>query len=168
MKELTINPFDRKSILKVNKYIQEKKATFKAKETELLSRLAFMGATRVSIRFSQAIYGDDHDVVVSTLLYDNQAVIKAQGEDVCFIEFGSGIKYGYGHPKASEFGFGPSTWSEGPMGSGYWDNQKGWWYKGKDGKGHHSYGNPPAMAMYKTKVELAEEINTIAREVFKW
>lgn len=164
MKELTINPFDRKSILKANKYIQEKKATFKAKETELLSRLAFMGATRVSIRFSQAIYGDDHDVVVSTLLYDNQAVIKAQGEDVCFIEFGAGVRYGYGYEGERPEGIV----GIGEYGKGKGKNPKGWWYTGKDGKGHHSYGNPPAMAMYKTKVELAEEISTIAREVFKW
>lgn len=168
MKELKINPFDRKSILKANRYIQEKKASFKEKETQLLERLAFMGATRVSIRFSQAIYGDASDVVVSTIVYDNQAVIKAQGEDVCFIEFGSGAKYGYGYPEVEKLGFGPSTWSLGPEGKKHWDDEKGWWYTGKDGRGHHSYGNPPAMAMYKTKVELAEEINTIAREVFKW
>lgn len=164
MKKLTINPFDRKSILEANRYIQEKKATFKAKETELLSRLSFMGATRVSIRFSQAIYGDDKDVVVSTLVYDNQAVIQAKGEDVCFIEFGAGIRYGYGYEGEKPEG----VVGIGEYGKGKGKNPKGWWYTGKDGKSHHSYGNPPAMAFWKTKNELAEEINTIAREVFKW
>jgi hypothetical protein len=87
------------------------------------------------------------------------AVIYAEGESVAFVEFGSGIKYGYGHPQAGEFGVGPGTY---PDGKGHWDDPKGWWY----GHGQHSYGNPPAMAMYRAVEQMTEDITRIAREVF--
>lgn len=133
------------------------------KEEELRSRLAMLGATVASIRFSRAIYNGDNDVTVDVEDNGHVAVIKASGEAVAFIEFGSGIKHGYGHPQAGEFGFGPGTWSDGDEGKGHWDNEHGWWY----GSGQHSYGNPPAMAMYSAVQEITENVTRIAQEVFK-
>jgi hypothetical protein len=121
-----------------------------------------LGATVASIQFSRAIYNGSKDVTVRVDDTGSKAVIYAEGESVAFIEFGSGIKYGYGHPMAAELGMGPGTWSDGPEGKGHWDNEKGWWY----GDSQHTYGNPPAMAMYKAVQEITENITTIAREVF--
>ena len=128
------------------------------KEAELRSRLAALGATVASIEFSRAIYNGSNDVSVRVDDTGSVAVIYAEGESVAFIEFGSGIKYGYGHPQAGEHGFGPGTYP----GKGNWDNEKGWWY----GHGQHSYGNPPAMAMYDAVQKMTEELTRIAREVF--
>jgi hypothetical protein len=133
------------------------------KEAELRLRLAQLGATVASIQFSRAIYNGTNDVTVRVDDTGSVAVIYAEGESVAFIEFGSGAKYGYGHPQAGEFGVGPGTWSDGPDGKGHWDDEKGWWF----GSGQHSYGNPPAMAMYKAVQEMTEQITTIAREVFR-
>lgn len=133
------------------------------KETELRLRLAQLGATVASIQFSRAIYNGSNDVTVRVDNTGSVAVIYAEGESVAFIEFGSGAKHGYGHPQAGEFGVGPGTWSDGPEGKGYWDNEKGWWY----GSGQHSYGNPPAMAMYRAVQEMTEQVTKIAREVFR-
>lgn len=133
------------------------------KEEELRSRLAMLGATVASIRFSRAIYNGSNDVSVRVDDTGSVAVIYAEGESVAFIEFGSGKKYGYGHPQASEFGFGPGTWSDGPDGKGHWDDDRGWWY----GSGQHSYGNPPAMAMYSAVKEITENVTKIAKEVFR-
>lgn len=130
-----------------------------AKETELRMRLAQLGATVASIQFSRAIYNGSKDVTVRVDATGSVAVIYAEGESVAFIEFGSGIKYGYGHPQAGEHGVGPGTYP----GKGHWDNPKGWWY----GHGKHSYGNPPAMAMYDAVQTMTEEITRIAREVFR-
>ena len=132
------------------------------KEEELRSRLAMLGATVASIQFSRAIYNGSNDVSVRVDDTGSVAVIYAEGESVAFIEFGSGKKYGYGHPQASEFGFGPGTWSDGPDGKGHWDDDRGWWY----GSGQHSYGNPPAMAMYSAVKEITENVTRIAKEVF--
>lgn len=129
------------------------------KEAELRSRLAMLGATVASIQFSRAIYSGSNDISVRVDNTGSVAVIYAEGETVAFIEFGAGATYGYGHPQAGEFGVGPGTY---PDGKGHWDDPKGWWY----GSGQHTYGNPPAAAMYRAVQEMTEQVTTIAREVF--
>ena len=132
------------------------------KEAELRVRLASLGATVASIQFARAVYNGTNDVKVRVDDTGSVAVIYAEGESVAFIEFGSGERYGSGHPLAGQFGVGPGTWSDGPDGKGHWDNPKGWWY----GHGQHSYGNPPAMAMYNAVQTMTEDLTQIAREVF--
>lgn len=146
------------AIRELNKY----KAWIHTKEEELRIRLATLGATVASIQFSRAIYNGTNDVTVRVDDTGSVAVIYAEGESVAFIEFGSGEKYGYGHPQAAEFGVGPGTWSEGPEGKGHWNNPKGWWYA----PGQHSHGNPPAMAMVSARDKIVEELTVIAKEVF--
>lgn len=161
-KTITIE-LNNKSINSAIKELRKYSAWVAKKEDELRSRLAMLGATVASIRFSRAIYNGDNDVTVDVEDNGHVAVIRASGEAVAFIEFGSGIKHGYGHPQAGEFGFGPGTWSDGPDGKGHWDNEKGWYY----GSGQHSYGNPPAMAMYSAVQEITENVTKIAQEVFR-
>lgn len=148
-----------KSITNAIKEVRRYQAWVKAKETELRSRLAMMGATVASIQFARAIYNGSNDVTVRVDDTGSVAVIYAEGEAVAFIEFGAGATYGYGHPQAGEFGVGPGTY---PDGKGHWDDPKGWWY----GSGQHSYGNPPAMAMYSAVRAITESVTEIAREVF--
>lgn len=140
------------------KEVQRYKRWVLEKEKELRTRLAALGATVASIQFSRAIYNGSNDVSVRVDDTGSVAVIYAEGESVAFIEFGAGIRYGYGHPQAGEHGMGPGTYP----GKGHWDNEKGWWY----GHGQHSYGNPPAMAMYDAVQKMTEELTRIAREVF--
>ena len=151
-----------KSINSAIKELRQYKLWVEAKENELRLRLAQLGATVASIQFSRAIYNGSNDVTVRVDNTGSVAVIYAEGESVAFIEFGSGAKYGYGHPQAGEFGVGPGTYSDGPNGKGKWDNPSGWWY----GHGQHSYGNPPAMAMYSAVQAMTEQITKIAKEVF--
>lgn len=145
------------------KELRRYSAWIKIKEDELRSRLAMLGATVASIRFTRAIYNGSNDVSVRVDDTGSVAVIYAEGESVAFIEFGSGKKHGYGHPEAGKFGFGPGTWSDGPDGKGHWDDPNGWWY----GHGKHSFGNPPAMAMVAARDAIVEEVTRIATEVFK-
>lgn len=161
-KTITIE-LNNRSITKAVKELRQYAAWVKQKEDELRSRLAMLGATVASIKFSRAIYNGDNDITVEVDDNGSVAVIKASGEAVAFIEFGSGAKYGYGHPQADEFGFGPGTWSDGDEGKGHWDNPKGWYYA----SGQHSYGNPPAMAMYDAVREITENVTRIAKEVFR-
>jgi hypothetical protein len=140
------------------KEVQRYKRWVLEKEKELRTRLAALGATVASIQFSRAIYNGSNDVSVRVDGTGSVAVIYAEGESVAFIEFGAGIRYGYGHPQAGEHGMGPGTYP----GKGNWDNEKGWWY----GHGQHSYGNPPAMAMYDAVQKMTEELTRIAKEVF--
>lgn len=160
-KKITIE-LNNKSINSAIKELKRYKAWVEKKEAELRIRLATLGATVASIQFDRATYNGTNDVSVRVDDTGSVAVIYAEGEKLAFIEFGSGAKYGYGHPMAGEFGMGPGTWSEGEEGKGHWQDEKGWWY----GSGQHSYGNPPAMAMYEAVQKITEEITQIAKEVF--
>ena len=148
-----------KSISAAMKELRRYKKWVTQKEAELRSRLAMLGATVASIQFSRAIYNGSNDISVRVDSTGSVAVIYAEGETVAFIEFGAGATYGYGHPQAGEFGVGHGTY---PDGKGHWDDPKGWWY----GSGQHTYGNPPAMAMYSAVKEITEKVTEIAKEVF--
>lgn len=161
-KKIVIDGLSRKNISAAIKEVREYKAWVLRKEHELRTRLAAVGATVASIQFARAIYNGTNDVTVRVDDTGSVAVIYAEGESVAFIEFGSGAKYGAGHPQADEFGFGPGTWSDGPDGKGHWDDPRGWYY----GHNQHSYGNPPAQAMYNAVQAMTEQITVIAKEVF--
>lgn len=132
------------------------------KARELVERLASLGATVASIRFSRAVYTGPKDVDVTVEELPNGYKVKADGESVLFIEFGSGVTYGYGHPEAGEFGMGPGTY---PDGKGHWDDPKGW-YLPKSAGGGHTFGNPPAMPMYEARKAIEQELPRIVKEVF--
>ena len=132
------------------------------KARELAERLASLGATVASIRFSRAVYTGKKDVEVSVEELPNGYKVKADGEAVLFIEFGSGVTYGYGHPEAGELGMGPGTY---PDGKGHWDDPKGW-YLPKSAGGGHTFGNPPAMPMYEARKAIEQELPRIVKEVF--
>lgn len=133
------------------------------KARELAERLAALGATVASIRFSRAVYTGKKDVEVTVEELPNGYKVKADGESVLFIEFGSGVTYGYGHPEAGEFGMGPGTY---PNGKGHWDDPKGW-YLPKSAGGGHTFGNPPAMPMYEARKAIEQELPKIVKEVFR-
>ena len=160
--QITINPYDKKSINKAIKQVKAYKNRIAKKEAEMLQRLSMLGASVASLGFSRAIYNGENDVNIRVEMVGNVATIYAEGEAVGFIEFGSGARYGDGHPLNGKFGTGPGTWSMSEEGKGHWDNPKGWWY----GDGQHSFGNPPAMAMYGALNTMTEQIAQIAREVW--
>ena len=158
-KEIVVDPLDKSSLKDAIRELKEYKQWIMRKETELRIRLATLGASVASIQFSRAIYNGTNDVTVRVDDTGSVAVIYADGSAVAFIEFGSGAKYGYGHPDAARLGTGPGTY---PDGKGHWDDPRGWWY----GHGKHSYGNPPAMAMYEAREQIVEQLTEIARQVF--
>lgn len=133
------------------------------KARELAERLAALGATVASIRFSRAVYTGKKDVEVTVEALPNGYKVKADGESVLFIEFGAGVTYGYGHPEAGEFDMGPGTY---PDGKGHWNDPKGW-YLPKSAGGGHTFGNPPAMPMYEARKAIEQELPRIVKEVFR-
>ena len=161
-KKIVFDIMSPKSVARASAELRAYAAWVEQKEAELRVRLASLGATVASIRFSRAIYSGTNDVSVRVDDTGDVATIYAEGESVAFIEFGTGAAHGYGHPLAGEHGFGPGTWSDGPDGKGHWDDPNGWWYA----HGQHTYGNPPAAAMVAARDAMVEELTTIAREVF--
>jgi hypothetical protein len=159
-KRIVVNGLSKENIDTAIKEVQQYKQWLLEKENELRVRLASLGATVASIQFSRAIYSGVNDVSVRVDNTGSVAVIYAEGESVGFIEFGSGDRYGHRHPQAGEFGVGPGTY---PEGKGNWNKPKGWWF----GESQHTYGNPPAMAMYRAVQAMEEQITMIVREVFR-
>ncbi len=160
-KVIRVDPFDRKSIDAAINQIKAYKAWVAVKEKELREKLAARGVSVAEVKFRGAVYDGRNDISVRWEDDGAKATIYASGQAVAFIEFGSGAKYGYGHPQASEFGLGPGTWSDGPNGKGHWDDPDGWWYNHK-----RTFGNPPAMAMYEAVQQMTQTLAEIATEVF--
>lgn len=127
----------------------------KIKSNELCKRLADMGAVRASLGFARAIYNGTEDHTISVVPINGGYAVRADGETVLFVEFGTGL-IGYGHPEAH--GLGPGTYP----GKGHWDDPNGWWYA----HNQHTYGNPPNMPMYNTVKELEQELARVVKEVF--
>ena len=171
--EITINPYDKKSIDKAIKKLKEYKDRIAAKEAEMVRRLAELGVAVASAKFATAMYAGTNDVQCRFDSNGSTATICADGEAVGFIEFGTGIR----HPEHPGFAdYTPPT--HGTYGKGLGANP-GWWdYYGDPGnKGHvittksgktkvRTSGNDPAMAMYDAINQMAEQIADIAREVW--
>lgn len=156
-------PLSESGIQKIQDELMVYRKWQEEKARELAERLAALGATVASIRFSRAVYTGPKDVDVTVEELPNGYKVKADGESVLFIEFGSGVTYGYGHPEAGEFGMGPGTY---PDGKGHWDDPKGW-YLPKSAGGGHTFGNPPAMPMYEARKAIEQELPRIVKEVFR-
>ena len=156
-------PLSESGIQKIQDELMVYRKWQEEKARELAERLATLGATVASIRFSRAVYTGKKDVEVTVEALPNGYKVKADGESVLFIEFGSGVTYGYGHPEAGEFGMGPGTY---PDGKGHWDDPKGW-YLPKSAGGGHTFGNPPAMPMYEARKAIEQELPRIVKEVFR-
>lgn len=159
-KTIHIDVFDPTSINNAVREIEEYKKWVQKKTKELAKRLAAIGVTLAAIEYSRVPYQGLKDVNLSIEVgaKPNQYDIVANGETVLILEFGAGVRYGYGHPQAEQFGYGPTTYP----GQTHAADPNGWYIPG----GEHTYGNPPAMAMYLTGKELHQRVLEVAKEVF--
>ena len=127
----------------------------------LVTELAKMGAHSAGMYFKVPYDGDGEVSVTWEERGDCAAAVVASGSAVLFIEFGAGYLMGYGHP--DPMGYGPGTYN--PR-SGNWKNPDGWYY-GTHGNLHHSYGNPPAAAMYNARKELEQNLVDLAKGILQ-
>lgn len=150
----------------VNKAIQELqdwKDWLLQKTEELLKALAEEGVDIASVHFASAQYDGDSDVVTYMEERDEHTVaVVGIGKTVLMLEFGSGVKYSDNHPEEGAPNTRRGSWSEGEFGKGHWADPKGWFYA----HGMRSYGNPANKCMYRTKSDLANRFEQIARRVF--
>lgn len=171
--EITINPFDKKSVEKAIKQLKDYKNRIAEKEAEMVRRIAQLGLQVASVKFATAMYAGTNDVRCRVEQNGTKATIFADGEAVGFIEFGTGVRHPE-HPGFADY----QQPAHGTYGRGLGKNP-GWWdYNGDPGnKGHvittksgrtkvRTSGNDPAMAMYEAIISMTEQIATIAREVW--
>lgn len=164
MKHKITVPLSEDGIDRLIKKLDEYERWLEQKCQELVNRLAQEGVTAAEWGFSSAVYDGVNDVTVRTEPRgENVAAVIAVGNATLFIEFGSGVLLGYGHPEPN--GYGPGTYP----GKGHWDDPNGWWLpkEAQEASGHKkSYGNYPSMAMYNAVKHLEQELTRIAQEVF--
>lgn len=161
--KITINPFDKKSIDKAIKQLEQYKKDFLAKEEIFVKKLAEIGVSVASTGFALADYDGVNDVSVRLEWQGNKATIIAEGETVGFIEFGTGVKY----PEWDNSGMEYTPPKHGTYGKGHGARPKGWYFKPGEGAVQHTYGNPPAEAMRTARDVMIEKVTQIAREVWK-
>lgn len=108
-----------------------------------------------------------HPLEVTAEQTENGALLKADGQDVVFYEYGAGI----GTPKArmydgsDDIPTGQGTWSQSEEGKGHikaGDNDGFWFYNGM-----RYESIPPAYAMRHAKETIQEKAEKEAKEFFK-
>lgn len=158
----------------VESSIDKVRKNLETKMNEFLKKLADIGIERAKFRFSVADYDGVNDVVVEESpewLNDNTLAIKAYGQSILFIEFGTGTLQNnpVTHPMADELGM-----VRGSYGMGQGNNPNGWTYKGEAGT--HGVqlangriwtkGNNANRCMWDAAEAMRERAYEIAREVF--
>lgn len=152
------------SIDEAVKKLQQYKISIYQKQDELLNRLASLGASRVSMGFSRAMYSNiaqQRAISVSAEVKGNTVTIRAMGEAVAFIEFGAGVRYGNGYLGNKPEGIVPI----GTYGKGYGSDPEGWTFT-YGNQSIHTYGNRPAMVFYNTLKYIAENAIDVARSLW--
>ena len=160
---ITIDPFDKKSIDAAVKQLEKYKKDFLEKEAEFIRRLKELGVSVASAGFATADYDGVNDVLIAETQNGNRAAVIAYGETVGFIEFGTGVKY----PEWDDTGMDYTPPKHGTYGKGKGANPKGWWFSTSPGSAQRTYGNPPAEAMLEARNSMVEQVVQIAREVWK-
>ena len=161
--KITIDPFDKTSITRAIKLLEQYKRDFLAKEELFVRRLAEIGVSVASTGFSTADYDGVNDVQVTMTQSGAKATVIAYGEAVGFIEFGTGVRY----PEWDSAGMEYTPPSHGTYGKGRGKNPHGWYFKPGDGAKQHTYGNLPAEAMRTARDVMIEKVTQIAREVWR-
>ena len=95
---------------------------------------------------------------------DGYALI-AEGEAVCFIEFGTGVYADPKHEFANDMPFviAPGSWSESDFGKHTWSD---WVNAGKDPK-YYPFNRHPKYPMWEAYKALQANMDRIAKEVYK-
>lgn len=161
MKHITMT-LDAISINNAIRELRRYQSDIEKKSNEICERLMQLGAMTVSTKFTQLVPfvsdtgGRDYEISVTN--EGKKWTLTAGGTEVLILEFGSGARYGYGHP--DPMGFGPGTYSP----KGHWDQPYGWWTP----QGQHTYGNPPGMGFYAARIEMVEALVEIAEEILRW
>lgn len=147
------------SVDSCNKAIKELQAyqkEIKPKLDEVCRRLAEIGSQEATARVRGSKEGND-DVAFSVEKIDNGYKLVMSGEDVYFIEFGTGDQVNAHYDTSVPVAYGSWSVEHSQM---LWN--KGFWYYDKV----RYTGTPAYMPMYYAERKMREEAPRIVKEVF--
>lgn len=165
VKHIYVDPYDPASYDAAIKEIRAYKREVHKKTLELCKRLAEIGLSVAQIYFIPS-FGNT-DVTLSVEPLNNGYLLRADGEDVCFMEFGAGVTAGLGYDTGKvtpPVDISPGSWSAAHDGqfmkNGGYPN--GYWYY----NGEPMNAIVPQMGMYHAVNEMVQRIEQVAKEVF--
>lgn len=133
------------------------------KQNRLIQRLAEVGVDAAKMQFNSFAFIDNPKPVnVYARAEENGVSVIAEGEQVAFIEFGTGVFY-----NGSESYAGvrpPEVAGIGEYGKGK-GKQNTWGYYDENGKAVLTHGNPPSNSMWYASEVILKVIADIAKEV---
>ena len=168
MHKVVVNiDLSRESIREGIRQIREFKDWLQEKTDLMLELLANAGLQVAQMRFSAVavIYDTGARGMNYNIEVDHRGhtwVIRAMGEDICFLEFGAGVAWGYGYTGNRPRG----VKDIGEYGKKQGGNPHGWWFK-SGAKAKHTLGNPPANAMSGAEEIIRQRVYDVANEVFR-
>lgn len=159
--KIRLNVLDPDSIDDAIRKIDRYKKTIEEKAQEVLSQLAVMGMQIVDYAYG----GNDEEYEISCVVNGNNAMIIAEGSEVVFLEFGTGV-YTEDHTYEMETeGLPPifaGSYSQ-IEGSGQFRAGHEYWYYN-----HKKYvGSIPMRGFYMASKEIKEQAVEMAIKVFK-
>ena len=157
MKTITAS-LDAASIDNAIKAIEEYEKDFLRKCDEFTRQLAEFGGKAAGTIFGEAVQMSvvkEKDYVYS---------INANGERVCFLEFGTGVYADSSHPFAPTSGIDiyPGSWSD-VYGAGKWHQ---WVYEWHKNPNEFPYNRVPRRALLKAYNAMVDNAGQLARRVF--
>lgn len=166
---MTVDIFSKQSINDAIRQLQAWKRDFNKKLDKFIERCEEVGLNAVKTNvdgISPTYKGDD--IAVSSTKIENGFSVEISGEQVAFIEFGSGVTFntpvgGSKHPKGTELGLTIGSYNPS---SPHASSPTGWWFKNRWGQSEHTYGTPTFAPLYGGEMEIISRIEEIAKEVF--
>ena len=177
-KQINFSLSDAESRRKCIEYLEKYRDELKNKNDLFVRRLAEIGVTAAEAKLKTGQGDSSREARFSIIFNTSEGMVEGRiiitstphidKEGRVFYphlawEFGSGIYFNNGNanPKAHEFG----------MGVGTFPDQKNalrdyWWYKDDNGTLHLSHGTEATMPMYNASLDIINNIERIAREVF--
>ena len=160
-----------RNLNKIINRVERLSKLFDEKTVKFLDELANIGINAADVTFSTAQYDGINDVVVDDKphwISDNKLYVSARGKSITFIEFGSGVFYPKRQPKDLKLGFikGKFGYKKGSHLTWVYEVEPG--SRGRSlGRGRIlTYGNSPAMGMYKVAQDMRDSIEKIAKDVY--
>ena len=163
--EINIDPFDKRSIEKAIKQLEDYRDSLDNKLKRVAEELAKIGVPVVLVAYNNGIDEGNADYDVRVESTEKGCKLVAEGQDVCFLEFGAGTttKSYEGEGQEGLPPIYPGSWSKesGGVLGGMFDRYGYWIWNGE------RYVNlEPKLGLYKASEEMQRRAVEITKKVF--
>ena len=134
-----------------------------SKLQEICKRLADLGVDVARAWYDMGTIGgkQEKQTSVETIPTENGCMIRAYGDAVFFLEFGTGVYAQSNEMNTENLDTSPGSWSKDHV---KMFTEKGYWYYKPTG--FMGVGTEPYDGMNRARAEIMRNIDTIAKEVF--